>query len=98
MAERSLTEDTQSERLAAALYLVIYEAHRSYANTSGWHGGIGGQAITMGCAFKDPAPDQLWAEMDMPSKPLREYMEAHPDFDLKATAEALKTELAEKLK
>ncbi len=76
--------------LAAALYLMIYEAHRSYANTAGWRGGIGGQAITFSCGYLDPAPDQEWTIGDMPSEPLREWLQQHPDVNIQERAEKLK--------
>jgi len=84
---------TTEERLAATLHLVLHDAHRSYSNTAGWRGGIGGQAITMGCAFTDPAPDQEYTQYDLPSTALREFMTEHPDFDLNAAAELMRQEL-----
>ena len=90
---------TEAElELAAALYLMIYEAHRSYANTAGWRGGIGGQAITFSCGYIDPAPDQEWTTGDMPSEPLRAFLAANPGVDIKAKAEELKLRWTEWLK
>lgn len=88
---------TTEERLAATLSLVLHDAHRSYSNTAGWRGGIGGQAITVGCAFTDPAPDQEWAQYDLPSMALREFMTEHPDFDLNAARDQMRQELMDAL-
>lgn len=84
---------TSEEKLAATLYLVLTDAHRTYSSTATWHGGVGGQALTRGCAFKDPAPDQGWASYDLPSAPLREWLMEHPNFDVQARAEEMKKEL-----
>lgn len=83
---------TLEERLAATLHLMLHDTHRIYANTATWHGGIGGQAITTGCAFNDPAPDQEIYQYDIPSSPLREFLAANPDFDLTAAAEMMRQE------
>lgn len=83
------------ERLAATLHLILHDAHQMYANTATWHSGPGvmaGQAFTMGCAFKDPAPDQEFYQYDIPSGPLREFITSNPDFDLTAAAEQMRQE------
>lgn len=82
---------TLAERVAAAFALINYDAHPVYANTSGWRGGIGGAAITRGCSLIDPPPDADWTQFDLPSGPLRAYLDAYP-FDLGAAKDALKTE------
>lgn len=85
---------TEAERLATALALVLYDAHPTYGSTALWHGGIGGQALTSHCSIiNGTPPGDGWAEHDMPSKPLREFMQAHPDFDLDAAKAAMKAEL-----
>jgi len=82
-----------AERLAAALALVLYDAHPTFGSTAKWHGDIGGQAITSHCALTQGAhPGGEWAEHDLPSKPLREFLNRHP-FDLEAAKAVLKIEL-----
>lgn len=80
-------------RLAAGLFLMLYDAHPVYGNTAGWRGGIGGAAITHGCSLIDPPPGDDWTQMDMPSKPLREWLQKHPEINIRAEADALKAEL-----
>lgn len=48
--------------LIAALLAAVHHMHPTYANTSGWRGGIGGQTITRDCSFNDPPPGVEWAE------------------------------------
>ena len=84
--------DTET-RMAAALMLMLYDAHPTYSSTAGWRGGIGGQAITTGCNLIDPPPGGEWACYDLPSGPLREWLNEHPDVDIRAEADALKAEL-----
>lgn len=81
-----------ARRLAAALALALYEGHPVYGNTTGWRGGIGGQTITQGCSFIDPPPGVDFTQHDLLSKPLREFMQAHP-FDLNQAKDALRAEL-----
>lgn len=85
------------ERLAATLWLILRDAHKWYSSTATWRGGVGGQAITMGCAFKDPAPGQEYTQYDLPSKAVREFIQEHPDFDLEAASEAMRQELLDGL-
>lgn len=86
-----------AERLAAALDLVLHDAHPIYGSTALWHGGIGGQALTSHCAIINGAPPgEEWSEYDLPSKPLREFIQEHP-FDLSGAKEELKHELKEML-
>lgn len=80
------------ERLAATLHLVLHDAHQMYPSTATWHGGIGGQAFTMGCAFADPAPNQEFYQHDIPSGPLRDFMTDNPEFDLSAASEEMRQE------
>ena len=81
-----------TQRLATALALALHDAHPVYGSTAGWRGGIGGQAMTPGCSFIDPAPGQEWTQYDLLSGPLREYLSDHP-FDLDAAKEQMKAEL-----
>lgn len=81
-----------ARRLAAALALALHEAHPSYANTAGWRGGIGGQAITPGCSFIDPPPGVTFTQNDVLSTPLREFLAAYP-FDLAQAKADLRAEL-----
>jgi hypothetical protein len=84
--------DLLAERLAAALALALYDAHPAYGSTAGWRGGVGGQAITQGCAFLDPPPGLEFTQYDLLSKPLREFLDAHP-FDLEKARADLRAEL-----
>lgn len=86
-----------AQRLTAAVMLLMWDAHQTYGNTTGWRGGIGGQALTTTCGVIDPAPDQLWAQCDLPTKPARDYVNAYP-FDLDTTKDSLKVELLAMLK
>jgi hypothetical protein len=67
-----------ADRLAAALAIALFDAHPTYANTTGWRGGIGGQAMTTGCSMIDPPPDADWLSLGfgLLSEPLRDYMRA----------------------
>ena len=78
------------EDMAAALALLLYDAHPTYGSTSGWRGGIGGRAVTQGCNVVDPPPGAEWAQYDLLSEPLRRYMGAHPGFDLTAAKARVK--------
>jgi hypothetical protein len=89
----NMTEDNTAERLAAALSLALHEGHPVYSSTAGWRGGIGGQAMTPGCAFIDPSPGLEFTQYDLLSRPLREYLEQHPSFDLVKAKDALRAEL-----
>ena len=77
-------QSSVADDMAGALALALHDAHPSYGNTTGWRGGIGGQAITPGCHFNDPPPGEEWAQYDLLSTPLRAYLAEHPDFDLDA--------------
>jgi hypothetical protein len=90
---RAKAEARLVTKMAAALLLMCHDAHPSYANTTGWRGGIGGQSITQGCNIIDPPPGDEWAQWDMPSMPLREWLAQHPEVDVRAEADALKAEL-----
>ena len=79
-----------ADNLAAALILVLHDAHPVYASTTGWRGGIGGQAMTPSCSIIDPPPDALWTQQDVPSGPAREWLAYRGDFDLDAAKERLK--------
>lgn len=84
--------DDMAERLATALALALYEGHPTYGSTAGWRGGVGGQAVTPGCAFIDPPPGFEFLQYDLLSTPLREFLEAHP-FDLNQAKADLRAEL-----
>ncbi len=88
---------TMCERLAASLALAIHDAHPVYSSTAKWRGGIGGQAMTQGCSFIDPPPDDDWTQYDLLSTALREYMLGSPEFDLGAAKKSMKEELLGKL-
>lgn len=95
---RAVAAESHAERLAAALALVLYDAHPTYGSTALWHGGIGGQAITTHCSIAHGAhPGGEWAECDLPSKPLREWLQDRQErglnFDLDAAKESMKAEL-----
>ena len=89
-AEAALAEErAKAGDLAAALGLILHDAHPVYGSTAGWRGGIGGQAMTQGCSIIDPPSDADWTQYDMPSEPLREWLNGR-DFDLNAAKERLK--------
>lgn len=82
-----------AERLAAALALVLYDAHPVFGSTAKWRGGVGGRMITSHCSLtQGTPPGDEWAEHDLPSKPLREFLAEHP-VDLDAVKAAVKAEL-----
>lgn len=77
-------------KLAASLYAVLYDAHTDHASTAGPRGGIGGMAITSHCHLIDPYPRSMdWAELDLPSEFLRQWIREHPEVDIRAEAKAL---------
>jgi hypothetical protein len=98
VAQEGEEEAKAETRLAAALLLMLHDAHPTYGSTAGWHGGIGGQAITTGCNVIDPPPGGEWASYDLPSKPLREWLADHPEVDIRAEADALREELLRDLR
>lgn len=79
-------------RLAAALNIVLFDAHVIYGSTATWHGGMGGAAMTMGCAFIDPSPKQQWMELAGFSQPLRQLLEMDQEIDIQAESEKMKQE------
>ena len=85
------------DKLAAALVYAIHNAHPVYGNTTGWRGGIGGQAMTQGCSFIDPPPGEEWLQYNMIDEVLREYLEKNPDAKLQENAKALAQEMKERL-
>lgn len=85
---------TPEEKVVATLALVLFDLHPTYASTSGWRGGPGGQALTQGCSIIDPPPGMYWSQMDLPTHALREWLNEHRDFDL----DAAKAEMVEELK
>lgn len=85
---------TLMKRLAAAVFLAVREAHPVYANTTGAHGGIGGQTFTPSCSFLyPPSKNEYWTQYDVLMKPVYELMVEYPELNLKECAEALKEEL-----
>ena len=62
------------DRLAATVSLLLYDAHPVYGSTATWHGGIGGQALTPVCCIIDGPPGSEWAQHDLPSDSLREWV------------------------
>lgn len=81
-------------RLAAALNLVLNDAHVMYSSTATWHGGMGGAAMTMGCAFIDPSPKQEWMHTAAFDQPLRELLnEVDRTFDLPAATAEFRQEM-----
>lgn len=74
---------TEADRLAAALYGALVLAHPVYGNTTGWRGGIGGQAITAGCSLIDGNPKHV-EPLEKIDQVLRDYLTAHPGTDLNA--------------
>lgn len=92
LADRIEEIQANQYRLAAALNIVLFDAHVIYGSTATWHGGIGGQAMTMGCAFIDPSPKQQWMGVAAFSQPLRELLEQDKEIDLKAQSEKMKQE------
>lgn len=82
------------KRLAAALNTVLNDAHVMYGSTATWHGGMGGAAMTMGCAFIDPSPKQEWMHTAAFDQPLRELLnEVDRTFDLPAATAEFKQEM-----
>lgn len=79
-----------ADALAGSLALMLYDAHPTYSNTTGWRGGIGGQTVTAGCSVIDPPPGEDWTQMDLMSTALRDYMAVYPEMDLEAEKERQK--------
>lgn len=84
---------TVADRVAASLGLVLHDAHPTYGSTALWRGGVGGQALTSHCSIIDGAhPGGEWAEFDLPSHYLREWVSLRgADYDhneMKATVRA----------
>lgn len=82
-----------ADRVAASLGLVLHDAHPTYGSTALWRGGVGGQALTSHCSIIDGAhPGGEWAEFDLPSHYLREWVSLRgADYDhneMKATVRA----------
>lgn len=86
-------------RLAASLYAVLYNAHTVHSNTTGPHGGVGGQAITSHCHIIHPHPASMyWTQLDLPSEFLREWIKKHPDVDIAAEAKLLQERWLKRLR
>ena len=83
--------EAAADRLAASVILLAHEAHPTYASTSGWRGGIGGQAITQGCSIIDPPPDAMWTQADMPTSEAREWVRGR-DVDFASLVVQLKAD------
>ena len=84
-----------ADRVAASLGLVLHDAHPTYGSTALWGGGIGGQAITSHCSIVNGAhPGGEWAESDLPSHWLREWVRLRGgDCDHDAMKAAVRDEL-----
>lgn len=78
-----------ADELAASVLLLAHDAHPVYANTAGWRGGIGGQAMTPSCSIVDPPPDALWTQCDMPTEVARDWIRTR-DTDWEATKKRLR--------
>lgn len=68
----------EAEELAAALLASVTLMHPVYGSTSGWVGGIGGQAMTQGCSFIDP-PHGDYMLPDRVAEVLREWLRANEE-------------------
>lgn len=82
-----------ADRVAASLGLVLHDAHPTFGSTALWRGGIGGQALTSHCSIVHGAhPGGEWAEFDLPSHYLREWVslrgDAYDHDEMKATVRA----------
>lgn len=82
-----------ADRVAASLGLVLHDAHPTYSSTALWRGGVGGRALTPHCSIVNGAhPGGEWAEFDLPSHYLREWVSLRgADYDhdeMKATVRA----------
>ena len=82
-----------ADRVAASLGLVLHDAHPTYGSTALWRGGVGGRALTPHCSIVNGAhPGGEWAEFDLPSHYLREWVSLRgADYDhneMKATVRA----------
>lgn len=82
-----------ADRVAASLGLVLHDAHPTFGSTALWRGGIGGQALTSHCSIVNGAhPGGEWAEFDLPSHYLREWVslrgDAYDHDEMKATVRA----------
>lgn len=62
------------DRLAATVSLLLHDAHPVYGSTTTWRGGVGGQALTPVCCIIDGPPGSEWAQHDLPSDSLREWV------------------------
>ena len=62
------------DRLAATVSLLLHDAHPVYGSTATWRGGVGGQALTPVCYIIDGPPGSGWAQYDLPSDSLREWV------------------------
>lgn len=81
-------------RMAAALNIALNEAHVMYGSTATWHGGMGGAAMTLGCAFIDPSPRQEWMDLAGLTQPIRQLMEMDQDVDIQEETEKMRQEFA----
>lgn len=79
-------------RMAAALNIALNEAHVMYGSTATWHGGMGGAAMTLGCAFTDPSPRQEWMHLAGLTQPIRQLMEMDQDVDIQVETDKMRLE------
>lgn len=97
--DRAVRAESHAENLAAALALVLHDAHPTYGSTALWGGGAGGQAITSYCSIINGGPpgDGNWTQMDAPSAPLRDWLRDREErgipFDLDAAKASMKARL-----
>lgn len=62
------------DKLAATVLYLMNDAHPTYGSTTGWHGGIGGQAMTPGCSVIDPPPGFEFLQMGYPTAEARAWI------------------------
>lgn len=98
MSEERIAElEAICDELAATVVLLAHDAHPVYGSTAGWRGGIGGQAITPGCAIIDPPPGYDWTQCDLPTQPARDWLRER-DVDLEAIKARLRDRWLEMLR
>lgn len=79
----------QNARLAATVLMVTYDAHPVYSNTTGPHGGIGGQSMTGWCNVIHGYDKKDWVwELGLHTAEAREVFQAG-EFDYQKVREEL---------
>lgn len=79
-----------ADECAVAVVLLAEDAHPAYGNTAGWRGGIGGQAVSLGCSIIDPPPGAEWTQYALPTGPAREWFARRVWVDHIAIGDTLK--------